>query len=161
MRSDLKIELASADQAPILANLFQLYFHELSDFLDEDVDEDGLFDAWDEGVFTTNGSRAYLLRVGENLAGFLVVETAQTPLGDMTEFADIFLLRRYRRQGFALEVVKRVMLQASHPWLVAIFRADVKALAFWHSAFERLPFAKVQSFNDPEQTEFLFFQVQV
>jgi predicted acetyltransferase len=159
LHTDLEITLASAQQEPTLANLFQLYFHELSDFLDEEVDEDGLFDAWDESTFTTDGSRAYLLRVGGNLAGFLIVEMAQTPLGVLTEFADIFLLRRYRRRGLALEVVRRVMLGAAHPWLVAVFREDQSALAFWRSAFTRLPFTEVQEFGDPEQPEFFFFAV--
>jgi predicted acetyltransferase len=156
----LRIKPATPKDEPTLANLFQLYFHELSDFLEEEVDENGLFDAWDDTTFTTPGNRAYLLYVGQNLVGFLIIETAQTPTGPMTEFADVFILRRYRRRGLALQVARRFLVEEPHhPWLVAVFRADVQALAFWRSAFNRLALNRVREFNDVRKPEFCFFAV--
>ena len=146
-----------ADEAA-LSNLFQLYFHDFSDWSGEEVDDDGLFDAWDEDTFS-EGNAAYLLRVGDHLAGFLVVETADTPTGPMTEFADLFILRKYRRLGLAMEVVRRVMVGSGRPWLVAVFRADAQALAFWRKAFGRLPFASVREFDDDLKPQFHFFAV--
>jgi predicted acetyltransferase len=98
--------------------------------------------------------------MASSMPGMLVIETAQTLMGPMKEFADLFILRRYRRAGLALEVVRRIMLPAPHPWLVAVFRADTQALKFWRSAFERLPFKGVREFEDAEQPEFYFFEVQ-
>jgi len=157
--ADLRIDRATPADEPVLANLFQLYFHDFSDWSGEDVDEQGLFDAWDAEAFADPDNAAYLLRVGERLAGFLIVEQVETPRGPMTEFADLFILRKYRRAGLALEVVRRVMLGAGHPWLVAVFREDVKALAFWKSAFERLPFGAVRRVEDPERPQFFFYAV--
>jgi predicted acetyltransferase len=147
--SSLHLQQASPKDERTLANLFQLYFHDFSDWSGEEVDAHGKFDAWDETTFTTQGNMAYLLRVGEQLAGFLVIETAQTLMGPMKEFADLFILRRYRRAGLA-----------PHPWLVAVFRADTQALKFWRSAFDQLPFKGIREFEDAEQPEFYFFEVQ-
>jgi predicted acetyltransferase len=156
----LRIEAAGPQDEATLDNLFQLYFHELSDFLDEEVGDDGRFDAWDMRTFTTPGHGAYLLWMGAHLAGLLVIEVAQTPQGPMTEFADLFILRRYRRRGLAMQVLRSVMLPAQHPWLVAVFRKDTLALQFWRAAFKTLhSVLKVREFNDPNQPDLHCFAV--
>jgi predicted acetyltransferase len=157
----LRIEAAGPQDAATLDNLFQLYFHELSDFLEEEVDEDGRFDAWDTRTFTTPGHGAYLLWMGEFIAGFLVIEVAQTPDGPMTEFADLFILRRYRRRGLAMQVLRSIMLPAQHPWLVAVFRQDTLALQFWRAAFKTLQAdCKVREFDSLDQPDLHCFVVE-
>jgi predicted acetyltransferase len=155
----LTIVTATRDDEPVLRQLFQLYFHDFSDWSGEDVDDQGFFDAWDDSTFDDEGSAAYLLRVDGRLAGFLVTETVDTPMGLRVEFADLFILRKYRRRGLALEVARRVMPGSGHPWLVAVFREDEAALRFWQRAFERLPFASVQPFADPAKPQYRFFAV--
>jgi predicted acetyltransferase len=155
----LRIDRASAADEPVFMRLFQLYFHDFSDWSGEDVDDQGRFDAWDPGTFAADsGSTAHLLRMDGRLAGFLVVETVDTPGGPMTEFADLFVLRKYRGGGVAMEVVRRMMVGSGHPWLVAVFRRDAQALAFWQKAFARLPLA-VREFPDPGKPQYRFFAI--
>lgn len=70
------------------------------------------------------------------------------------EFSDFFILKQYRRRGVALEVVRRVLLDSAQTWLVAMFRADAAACAFWQQAFARLPFARVEAYDDAALPQF-------
>ena len=72
----------------------------------------------------------------------------------MQEFSDFFILKKYRRRGVALEVVRRVLLGSAQTWLVATFRADAHANAFWRQAFARLPFARVEAWDDASLPQF-------
>ena len=82
------------------------------------------------------------------------------------ELSDFFILKKYRRRGLALEVLRRVLLgsEASDTggtgagsvttWLVAMFRDDAAACAFWQQAFARLPLGEVVPWADPALQQF-------
>ena len=70
------------------------------------------------------------------------------------EFSDFFILKQYRRRGVALEVVRRVLLDSAQTWLVATFRDDAVACAFWRHAFACLPFARVEAYDDAALPQF-------
>ena len=73
------------------------------------------------------------------------------------EFSDFFILKQYRRRGVALEVVRRLLLDSEQTWLVAMFRADAAACAFWRQAFARLPFARVEAYDDAALPQFQLY----
>ncbi|WP_426056440.1 hypothetical protein [Janthinobacterium sp. PSPC2-1] len=61
------------------------------------------------------------------------------------------------RCGVALEVVRRVLLDSEQTWLVAMFRTDAAACAFWRQAFARLPFARVEAYDDAALPQFQLY----
>lgn len=97
---------------------------------------------------------AHWIEVDGALAGFYMTEPAIAGELAVQEFSDFFILRKYRRRGVALEVVRRVLLGSAQTWLVATFRADAAACAFWRQAFARLPFAQVMPWEDPALPQF-------
>ena len=140
-----------------LARLFQLYCYDNAAWSGEDVLADGRYDVCDAGLASyvhAAGHTASWIEVDGELAGFFLTEPGMAGALAVQEFSDFFILKKYRRRGVALEVVRWVLLDSAQTWLVATFRADAAACAFWRHAFARLPFARVEPWDDPALPQF-------
>jgi predicted acetyltransferase len=150
-------------QAGLLGHLWQYYQLESSTREELDVDASGRFETPDQvfevALRSEGRNSAHLVQFDGQVAGFLLLESAQIEGKDITEFADIYVLPRYRARGVASQVIEQVILRSSQPWLIAVFRDDVDALSFWRSAFERLPFTSVREVEPPELPEFHEFVI--
>lgn len=151
------------DDLGLLGNLWQFYEFECSIREQLDVDATGRF-AVPEEVFSkvvqrVEGNSGYAIHCDGACAGFLILLSAQIEGKAITEFADLFVLPKYRGRGGASAVIETVILQSSQPWLVAVFRDDPKALSFWRGAFSRLPFSSCREIVPPEIAEFHEFVV--
>jgi predicted acetyltransferase len=143
-----------------LARLFQLYCYENTAWSGEDVLADGCYDVCDAGLAEyvhAPGHAAVWIEVDGALAGFFITEPGMAGKLPVQEFSDFFILQKYRRRGLALEVVRRVLLGSEQTWMVAMFRADAQANAFWRQAFARLPFAQVTAWEDPALPQFQLY----
>jgi predicted acetyltransferase len=157
-----RLEVIAPEQSEALFQLFQLYYYENSDWAAEDIGNDGLFDACAASIadYVSNPSKkAYWIRQDGALAGFVVTEPTDIEGKDAEELADLFILKRYRRQGLALASVRQLAQQLSGPWLVAIYRADTRAAAFWSKAFSALSLHSVRQYHDPELDQFKLFAI--
>ena len=97
----------TADQAPLIRNLYQFYAYESSDWEQEDVEVDGRFYIHDEHLqrhWQDDGWGAYLVLADGFIAGFVLVERSELPGIDALELADLFILKKYRRQGIGQAV---------------------------------------------------------
>lgn len=132
------LEWIASGGAEALFRLFQLYYYEGSDWADEDIGPDGLFDASPEQIadyINDPAKGAYWIGEDGALAGFVVTESITLPNGSVAEeVADLFILKRYRRQGLAFETVHALARTFTGPWLVAIFRRRVLAASVRQSA---------------------------
>ena len=161
----MRIELSQmqAAHASLLVNLWQYYQLESSVRENLDVDGTGRFetpeDVFSKALCFENGSSAHLVQCDGAVAGFLILHAAEIEGKPISEFADLFVLPRYRGQGVATAVVEQVVLRSTQPWLIAVFRDDLKAQAFWRGAFERLPFSSCREVVPPELPEFHEFVV--
>ncbi|MDO8036589.1 hypothetical protein O3297_24475 [Janthinobacterium sp. SUN128] len=140
-----------------LARLFQLYCYDNSAWSGEALLAGGRYDVCDAGLASYvhgAGHTASWIEVDGELAGFFITEPGMAGELAVQEFSDFFILKKYRRRGVALEVVRRVLLDSAQTWLVATFRDDAAACAFWRQAFARLPFASVEAWDDPALPQF-------
>ncbi|MDO8069807.1 GNAT family N-acetyltransferase [Janthinobacterium sp. SUN206] len=140
-----------------LARLFQLYCYDNASWSGEALLADGRYDVCDAGLASyvhAAGHTASWIEVDGELAGFFLTEPGMAGELPVQEFSDFFILKKYRRRGVALEVVRRVLLDSAQTWLVATFRDDAAACAFWRHAFARLPFARVEAYDDPALPQF-------
>jgi predicted acetyltransferase len=159
----IEISAMQPGQMGLLANLWQYYQFESSVRERLDVDIAGRFETpeevFDKALRLQGGGSAHLMACDGAIAGFLVLQPAEIEGKPITEFADLFVLPRYRERGVATEVIKRVILSSKEPWLIAVFRDDLKALAFWRRTFDRIPFASCREIVPPELPEFHEFVV--
>lgn len=139
----MSIELvpASADQLPLIHNLYQFYAYESSDWEQEDVEIDGRFYVHEphlQRYWQDEGWSAQLILVDGFIAGFLLLETCdERGIAEM-EFADLFVLRKYRRQGIGRAVLQQTVNDGRR-WLICCYEQDALATAFCSQVPAALP----------------------
>ena len=120
--------VAEPDKA-VLANLFQLYCHGLSKFRGFEVSEHRTFSyRLLDHYWTEPGRNAFIIRSGDNIAGFALVAT--TAEGER-ERAEFFILRAHRREGVGRAAAQSLLAQFSGSWVVAHDKANDTAGRFW------------------------------
>ncbi|MDG9930909.1 MULTISPECIES: GNAT family N-acetyltransferase [unclassified Pseudomonas] len=157
----MQIELVrtTVEQLPLIANLYQYYAYESSDWEEEEVEPDGRFYLhephlvryWQEPEWS-----AELILADGFIAGFLLIERSELAGIDALEFADLFILRKYRRQGIGRLLTQQV-LNRGGTWLVRLYPQDEPAMAFWRSIQAELPLGSRQVWpdDDPELVSYL------
>lgn len=131
----------AATEAALLANLSQLYVHDMSTFFAGtarlEVGEDGRFlldppvDRW----LRAPDHVPLLLRWHGQPAGFALVNAHSVvdPPADRA-IAEFFVVRKYRRSGLGRAAAHAVFSAWPGNWEAAVMRANAGALAFWRSA---------------------------
>lgn len=161
--NELSIEPATLKDKTPLFRLLQLYFFDSTRWSDEDLQEDGLYECEEDGLLSyfneDGGDRAYILRVNGKLAGFVLVEDIPFQGKIISEFADLFVVPKYRRLGLASAATTQIVINSEKPWLFSIFRKDREAMRYWQASFKRLPFRDVRVADDPTDDRFHFFVV--
>jgi len=130
------IEILSAvrEQAPVLANLLELYAHDFSEFCDVEIGQDGRFGYQSLALYWSQPDRhPFLVRVDGKLAGFVLVKKGSEISGhenvwDMVEF---FVIRRHRRRGVGTAAASAVWKRFPGLWEVRVMKSNVAARDFW------------------------------
>ncbi|MND94322.1 hypothetical protein D3C80_865350 [compost metagenome] len=73
------------------------------------------------------------------------------------ELADLFILKKYRRQGIGRALATQVLLSGDDAWLVRFYGQDELAVAFWRAVFAQLPrpVQVIEADDDPQLSSFL------
>jgi len=133
------VSLIAATMAhkPTIANLIQLYLHDMTEFMPFPVGPDGRFEY---GFLDRFWQHPYLFEVNGEIAGFaLVVDkcplTQRSPCHFMAEF---FVLKAYRERGVGRAGLANIL--ANHPgvWHIGVPTLNTAALAFWGRALSPL-----------------------
>ncbi|MCY1425107.1 hypothetical protein D9M71_408870 [compost metagenome] len=151
------------EHAELIRNLYQFYAYESSDWEQEDVEADGRFYIheehlaryWQEPQWSAN-----LVLLDGLIAGFLLIERSELPGVDALELADLFILKKYRRQGIGQALATQVLTSGAEAWLVRFYRQDETALAFWRAVLDELPrpVHAIAPDDDPQLLSFLVTQ---
>jgi predicted acetyltransferase len=167
MSPPITLSRVTRDDAPLLDQIWQFYELESSFWSGEDVDETARFTSLADFLARLGDPDAfdwaYLIRHEGRLAGLLLVGHQNLRGRSLMEFADLYVLPRYRGRGVATEVIRQIVLDSHQPWLICVFREDRQALGFWRRSFERLPFSSVREVlpsEDPDLHEFIVNDVE-
>ncbi|HVV50777.1 MAG TPA: GNAT family N-acetyltransferase [Polyangia bacterium] len=130
----------------LLGNLYQLYIHDMSEWLGLELGADGRF-AFDTGALWRDGAAVFLARSGGAPAGFGVVQSAAPWLGAgaARDVKDFFVLRRYRRRGVGRALARHLWDAFPGPWLVRVLAANAPALPFWRRAVQEIDGAHTET----------------
>jgi len=131
----ITIDVATAADAPLLANLLELYIHDLSEVFALETDDQGRFGYdrlplyWEE----TEGRFPFLIRRGARVVGFALAmrgsPASENP--DDLDLQEFFVLRRYRRMGVGREAARLLWNRLPGRWIVRVSRGNRVALRFW------------------------------
>jgi len=137
----IEILSASPEQAPILANLFELYAHDFSEFHDVDLGADGRFGYTCLPLYWSEPDRRpFLVRVDGNLAGFALVKGGSEVSGNAAvwDMAEFFVIRGYRRRGIGTQIAHEVWRRLPGTWEVRVMQSNMSAYHFWARAISML-----------------------
>jgi len=140
LREFVELKSVAPDERPILANLYQLYIHDFTDFVDQPLGDDGRFDYDPLPAYWTEPNRfAFLVKAEGRLAGFALVKKGSHFAGDVDvwDMADFFIIRGARRRGIGYAVAETIWRQFSGKWEVRVMTTNLTALTFWTNAVSR------------------------
>jgi predicted acetyltransferase len=132
---------ATPEQAPILANLLELYAHDFSEFHNIDLGADGRFGYPQLPLYWRESDRhPFLIRVNGMLAGCVLVKRGSEAFGNETvwDMAEFFVLRAYRRQGIGTQAAHEVWRRFPGAWEVRVMQSNTSAYHFWARAISTL-----------------------
>jgi predicted acetyltransferase/GNAT superfamily N-acetyltransferase len=141
--ADLKILQATLKDYPVIQNMARFYVYDLSrecGFISEDwaCPSDGLYECFDfKCYFEDPSRRAYLITVGHELAGFVLLNQEGTSPATNWNVGEFFILAKFQGKGVAQQVAHQIW--STHPglWEVSVIPENVNALNFWRNAVSK------------------------
>jgi predicted acetyltransferase len=135
--ADVDLALATPADSELLANLLELYLHDLSEIFAIEPGADGRFGYPKLPLYWSEHERrwAFLIRSGARPAGFALV-TRSSPASEDPEVLDVaefFVLRRDRRAGIGRRAARMLWDRLPGSWVVRVSDANRAALPFWES----------------------------
>ena len=133
--NDITLELAPASEAPLVANLLELYQYDLSEIFQLDVGPGGRFGYerlplyWSESLHRF----PFLIKLDGRVVGFALA-TLGSPASDdprVFDVAEFFILRRYRHRGVGKRAAHLLWDQHPGRWFVRVYERNAGALIFW------------------------------
>jgi predicted acetyltransferase len=136
----VSLQRATVDVAPVLANLMELYIHDMSEIFHVTVGPDGRFGYEPLQLYWTEpDSRfAFLIKADNQLAGFALV-TRGSPASDDPEDLDVaefFVLRAYRRSGVGRRAAIALWNSVPGQWVVRVSEANRSGVPFWRKIIQ-------------------------
>ena len=126
------VQPAPREAIEAVANLMQLYSHDLSEFQQAPLDDKGLFGLgpdfdiyWEEP-----GRYPFLILVDTELAGFAFIRALTEQTYSVAEF---FIARRFRRSGVGAVAAKYLFDKFRGNWQVAELEKNLPAQQFWRT----------------------------
>lgn len=131
---------ATLDDYPSIQNMARFYVYDMSrecglNSADWACPADGLYESFDfKHYFVDSDRRAYLVKVNEELAGFvLLYQTGKQPKIQW-HIGEFFILARFQHRGLGLMVAQQVWQQHPGSWEVTVIPENKRALQFWRKA---------------------------
>ncbi len=128
---------AKPSDAALLANLLELYIHDLSAaFPAIELGLDGRFGYGKLPLYWSEPESRFpfLIRYGDRVVGFALV-TRGSPASaepDVFDIAEFFVIRRYRRSGVGQRAALLVWDRFPGRWTVRVSEGNTGALPFWN-----------------------------
>lgn len=131
---------ATLNEYPVIQNMARFYVYELSRYCGFISDEwacplDGLYTDVDlKQYFQDQSRRAYLIKIGDELAGFALLHHVKSATQNYWVLSEFFILAKYQGQGIGRQVAEKLCKMFPGKWEVPIIPENTKALNFWRNA---------------------------
>jgi predicted acetyltransferase len=142
----VEIVLARRRDRTALANMFQLYTHDFSEFwrgqAQGELSDRGLFEPYRplDLYWREEGRTPLLLKLDGRLIGFALLNgVAHSGRPVDRNMAEFFIVRKHRRSGAGTAAAQGVFSRYPGQWEAAVIRPNLGALAFWRRAIGEHP----------------------
>lgn len=134
--NEVVLDVATTADAGVLANLLELYIHDLSAvFPGIELGADGRFGYGKLSLYWSEpGTRfPFLIKCDARVVGFALATRGSPATDDPTVFdvAEFFVLRRFRRTGVGRRAAELLWNRLPGKWTVRVSEGNSGALRFW------------------------------
>ncbi|MCR5880792.1 GNAT family N-acetyltransferase [Phenylobacterium sp. J367] len=154
--AEVTLEPVGPERREAVANLFQLYVHDFSDFWSErqvELGEDGRFPPYPFlDTYWEDPERApFLIRADGQLAGFVLLNT-HSHSGKPCDWnvAEFFVARHYRREGVGRRAALAAISGRPGLWEIAVARRNAPAQPFWRGVAQAAASGPVEALDQAD-----------
>lgn len=152
--NEMEVELSILQQKDrhILANLYPLYLHDLSEYLEMDVDGEGKFDCSPVDLFWKEKNLyPLLIRANHQIAGFILVSgPPYVKPGCDYCIQEFFILKKYRRKGIGMRAANKAFSLFQGKYCLLVISKNEPALHFWRNLHRSNRIAYEEGFTEVE-----------
>jgi predicted acetyltransferase len=133
----IEVLRAAAGDEPVLANLLELYAHDMSEAVDVQLQPDGRFGYPELPLYWREEGRIpFLVKVDGHLAGFALISSGSRITGDpaVWDVTEFFVARGYRKRGIGAAAAHEIWRRVPGGWEVRVLERNRPAPAFWAAA---------------------------
>jgi predicted acetyltransferase len=134
---EVVLDIATPRDAPVLANLLELYAHDLSEAFALELGADGRFGYEKLPLYWSDPERRFpfLIRCGTRIVGFALITRGSPASDDPDDFdvAEFFVVRRYRRYGVGRRAARLLWNRFAVGWVVRVSEGNRGGYHFWRS----------------------------
>jgi predicted acetyltransferase len=132
---EVVLKVAASTDAAVLANLLELYSHDLSDVFGLELGPNGRFGYEKLPLYWSDPGRRFpfFIHAGDRLSGFALATQGPSASDDQAVFdvAEFFVVRRYRRCGVGRRAAILLWNRFPARWTVRVAQGNEKGLRFW------------------------------
>ena len=132
-----KLIPATLADYPIIQNMARFYLYDMARYCasishEWNIPKDGLYECFDfQKYFTDSTRKAFLIKVGDALAGFVLLDKNGKSKDIDWNIGEFFILAQFQGKGLAEHVAYEIWHMFPGIWEVSVIPENVKALAFW------------------------------
>jgi predicted acetyltransferase len=134
---DVVLDQATPEHADLLANLLELYVHDLSEIFPNEIGADGRFGySWLPLYWSDPDTHfAFLIKYRDHVSGFALVTRGSpaTDNPDDLDVAEFFVLRSKRRAGVGWRAANLLWDRLRGRWVVRVAETNRAGVPFWEA----------------------------
>ena len=136
---NVTLHQATDADLPVVRNLVAYYIYDMSRHMGWPCGADGNFGGCDEleTYWIERGRHAFVLRDGDELAGFALVRGDHEQDDVDYSIGEFFVLGKFRGQGVGGQAARKLFDRFHGRWMVAQLADNTPALAFWRKVICR------------------------
>ncbi len=117
---------------PVIQNLARFYVYDRSGYMGWGCDETGMFECIDfKHYFESPDKKSYLIKVDEELAGFVLLDKVQLLDPIDWNMGEFFVIAKFQGKGIAQQVMADIFSLHPGKWSIAVMPENIKAVHFW------------------------------
>lgn len=129
---NIYMEEVLLNEENILLNLFEFYDYEFSQYLNFDVNEEGVFRKAPVAKYMSDDKySALFIKSDEALLGFVIVKKSDDKRA--FEMEQFFILKKYNGKGIGKQAAINIFDRFKGDWKVTQIEKNYPAQAFWKS----------------------------
>jgi predicted acetyltransferase len=129
------IEEVLLNEENILRNMFEFYDYEFSQYLNFEVNKEGLFRRAPVSEYLSNDEyHSFFIKSAERLLGFVILKITNNK--SSFEIEQFFILKKYNGKGIGKQAAIKIFDRFKGNWKVTQVERNYPAQAFWRKVIQ-------------------------